>query len=179
MLSPEKVDTCSRLAFVALVAAFTGLVYFQTVKPLMAARRDLDAFHEAVQILSDAEGSVDRLQFEIRTVAAEIAETEALLPRDLDIDAFLEQLGDIAERAAVRVDQFTPHRARPYRMYRALPLEVHLSGSFPAVNEFLVELDRGSRLTQVERLDLKWSPGLKQCEANMRLALFFARGEVR
>ena len=60
MMKPKTVDTFGRIAAVLLVVGFIGLVYQQTVRPLLAARKDLGAFKEAVQILSDADGNIER-----------------------------------------------------------------------------------------------------------------------
>ncbi len=149
MMSPKKVDTFGRATALVLILGFLGLAYQQTIRPLLAARKDLGAFREAVQILSDAEGNVDRLNWEIDLVARQIEDSEPLLPQEIDLDAFLEQLGDLAATTDVRVEKFTPNTLVEQRLYRELPLDVSLSGPFMSIYNFLSQLERGSRLTRV------------------------------
>ena len=176
-MSPKKVDSFGRVTAFVLIAGFLGLAYQQTIRPLLAARQDLSAFKEAVQILSDAEGSVDRLNWEIDLVARQITQSEPLLPKQIDLDAFLEQLGDLAANAQVRVEKFTPHPLVAQRLYRELPLEVSLSGPFLSIYNFLFQLERGNRLSRVDRLAITHADRAEKCEASMRLTLFFASEE--
>jgi Tfp pilus assembly protein PilO len=177
MTNPKGVDKIGRIALIVLIVGFVWLAYQQTIQPLLAARKDLGAFKEAVQILSDAEGSVNRLNGEIDQASRQIAQNEPLLPREIDLDAFLEQLGDLAASTQVRVDRFSPHPLVAQRLYRELPLEVSLSGPFIGVYNFLYQLEKGSRLSRVDRLAIRFNEPQRQCKANMRLTLFYAGEE--
>ncbi|MFH1843026.1 MAG: type 4a pilus biogenesis protein PilO [bacterium] len=178
MNDPQKIDKLGRMAVLVLIVGFVGLAYHQTIQPLLAARKNLGAFTEAIQILSDAEGSVERLQWEVQVVSRQISQSEALLPKDIDLDAFLEQLGDLATTTQVRVERFQPFPPVPQRLYRELPLEVNLSGSFMSIYNFLFQLELGSRLCRIEKLGIVWNDSQQQCDATVRLTLYYAREEV-
>lgn len=174
---PERIDTIGRLTVTVLVASFAILVFHQAIRPLMAARRDLNGFRDAVEILADAEGSVDRLDREIQTVSAQIAESRALLPKTVNLDGFLEYLGELTEMTDTRIGKLAPKEAIEHRLYMELPLEVQVSGSFLAVYDLLVELEHGTRLCRVDRL-LVDSDGDGGCRAELKISLFFARGDM-
>ena len=80
MKDPKIVDRFGRLAAALLVVVFALLVSEQLIRPFLDARRNLSALREAVEILASAENDVDRLDIEIRQVAAEIQRSEAELP---------------------------------------------------------------------------------------------------
>ena len=65
MNNPRRVDLYGRITVVVLTMAFTGLIFQQAIRPLLSAKQNMDAFREAVEILTDAEGSVERLDSEI------------------------------------------------------------------------------------------------------------------
>ncbi|MBN1826701.1 MAG: type 4a pilus biogenesis protein PilO [Candidatus Eisenbacteria bacterium] len=175
---PKQVDLFGGLLAAAMIAGAAFLFSVRAVKPYIQTRAELGSFEEAVQILSDAEGSVDRLDAEIRRVGAEIAASEALLPRDLNLDSFLEQLGDLAASTGTRIEKLTPFGVEEYRLYRALPLEVTVSGSFLAIYEFLDRVENGARLSRIEELKMRGRRSEGECEAEMRLALYFAHEEM-
>jgi len=175
MTDPRSVDAAGRLTIVFLIAVFVALVFHQAIRPLLAARRDMNAFREAVQILTNAEGSVDRLDEEIQTVAEEIAASKALLPRSVNLDGFLEYLGDVAATTETHIEKLRPREVEDHRLYRELPLDVDVSGAFLKIYAFLEEIEEGDRLSRVERLKLTRNKTGRECKAEMRLALFFAK----
>ncbi|MFH1277602.1 MAG: type 4a pilus biogenesis protein PilO [Candidatus Eisenbacteria bacterium] len=171
---PERVDAVGRVTVVLLVAVFAAVVFHQAVRPLMAARRDLGAFRDAVEILADAEGSVDRLDREIRSVETEIAESRALLPRTVNLDGFLEYVGKAAGETETRIEKLTPKVPVEHRLYMELPVEVRVTGPFLSVYDLLIELEHGSRLCRIDRMKIE-SDREGKCRAEMTLSLFFAR----
>ena len=175
---PKQVDLVGGLLAAAMIAGLAFLLSVRAVKPYLTARSELGSFEEAVQILSDAEGSVDRLDAEIHRVSAQIAASEALLPQDLNLDSFLEQLGDLAASTGTRIEKLTHFGVEEYRLYRSLPLEVSISGSFLSIYEFLDRVENGKRLSRIEELKVRGRGNGGECEAEMRLALFFAREEM-
>jgi Tfp pilus assembly protein PilO len=177
MAGPKKVDIIGHLLLVLLIAAFAALTTRNVIHPFLEARENVGDFREAVGILSEADGSLDRLDAEIREVAANIAASEASLPRDLNLDAFLEQLGDLAEGTGVRVEQLLPSQMKVHRLFRELVLDVDVSGPFPAINEFLASVEHGDHLSRVSQLTVVGGRGRDLCTAHLRLALYFALEE--
>lgn len=177
MTDPRKVNALGRLATAALVVGFAALVSQQVLRPFLAAARDLGAFGEAVQILSGGEGDVDRLDAEIRMVSWEIAESKTRLPEEPNLDAFLEQLGQIGKQTRVRVEKLTPREIEDHRLFRKLKIEVHISGGFMAIYDFLIRLEGADQLSRVERLKVVATKTGDGCAADMQLALYFAPGK--
>jgi Tfp pilus assembly protein PilO len=176
MIDPPRVDRVGRIAAATLVVGFSALVTFQAIRPLVGARRDLGAFREAIVILSDAEVSVDRLDSEIQLATEDLRRSQSLLPAELNLDSFLEQVGEIAKDTGTRIETLTPVGSAEHHLFREMMLEVRVRGSFPEIREFLDQLEHGTQLSRVEQLQVAKSKGDEDCSASLRVALYFAPG---
>lgn len=176
MIEPRRIDLFGRTVLILLLAGFAVLLSRQAVQPLMAARRSMGGFREAVEILGDAEQTLDRLQSEIMTVSSEIESSQGQLPRSLSLDAFLVWLGSAAERTRIRADQVTPGQVEELSLYRQQRLAFRVTGSYTAIYRFLGELEEGEHLSRVEGLRIARLGEGRECVAEIRLLLFFAPG---
>ncbi len=176
-LEPGKIDVAGRITLVTILAVFGAFLTHKTVMPYLEAKKELNALEDAVSILSDAEGSVTHLNTEIQFVIDEIAKSEALIPTELNLDTFLDQIDGLARKSGARIEELTPHVVREHRLCRELPLEVQISGSFPSLYSFLIELEYGDRLARVEQFEIKKNPGDGSCRAEMQVALYFSKSE--
>jgi Tfp pilus assembly protein PilO len=172
---PKKVERLGRVALGTLLAAFLTAAWLQGVRPLMAAQRNLSSFRKAVQILTEAQGSAERLDAQVRRLNEEVARTEALLPRALNLDEFLEQVDGLAKRSGVRLISLTPDGTAEQELYREMFLEAQIQGPYAAVYGFLVTLEQGSRLLSLTDLQMSREPERGSCVARLRIALYFAR----
>jgi len=177
MTDPRRVDTLGRCALFALVALFALLAARQLIRPALAARKELRDFREAVAILTETEGDVDRLNAEIRQVARQVAESEALLPPQPNLDAFLEHLGALANDQRVHIETLTPQATTTHRLYREQEIDVRATGPFLALYRFLRALEHGPHLTRITRLEITRGTDGGACAAEIRLALYFAPAE--
>lgn len=174
MIDAARVDRIGRIAAAALAVGCAALVAHQAIRPLLGARRDLGAFREAMTILADAEGSVERLDREIRAATDDIRRSRSMLPPDLNLDAFLENVGGVAKATGTRIVTLAPHAEAEHRLFRELLLDVHVTGSYPAIRDFLERLEQGPQLSRVERLQMTRGASDEELSASVRLALYFA-----
>jgi len=176
VIEPTRVDRIGSIAAGALIVGFAALVTHQAIRPLAATRADLASFRQAITILAEAEVSVDRLDEEIRTVAEDLERSRAVLPGNRNLDAFLEQVDEIARSTGTRVVTLTPSAEAEHRLFRELMLEVRVTGSYRSIRDFLSRLENGEQLSRVEQLQLVTGVDEDPIAANVRLALYFAPG---
>lgn len=176
-IEPGKLDIAGRILIVLILAGFGVLATHKTILPYLSAQKELKAFEEAVVILSDAEGSVNHLNDEIRYVRGEIEKSEALIPADLNLDVFLDQLDHLARESGARIEELTPRPVREHRLCRELPLEVAVSGPFHAIYAFLIDLEYGDRLARIEQIEVESDGPGGTCSADMKVALYFSQGK--
>ena len=107
-------------------------------------------------------------------VAEKVAEYEALLPETLDLDLFLEELGNLAQRNQVHIEKLTPHKVKEHSLFRELVIDVRATGTYLAIYEFMHQLEHGKQLARARELRIaSGTPGGK-CAADIKLVLYFA-----
>jgi Tfp pilus assembly protein PilO len=173
MDDPVTVDRIGWVALVGLVTGFLLLIWFQGVRPLNAATQRAATYERAVEVLSGAEGRMTQLSQEVTAVAEAIASSEALLPRELNLDDFLAHIGRLADHAGVRVETLRPGQVRNRELFRELRIELRVIGEFLDVYAFLATLERTDQLARVERLQIVGNPDTP-CAADARLVLYYA-----
>jgi Tfp pilus assembly protein PilO len=178
MRDARQIDALGRVALMTLLLLFIGLVSRQVVRPLLIARHDLDAFRDAVQILSRAQGNLDRIDQEIQQAAAEIAAGEARLPPVLNLDEFLLRTEGSARTTGIRVEAITPREVIEHHHYRELDIDLRVTGSGMALCAFLGRLERSDQLSRVKELRIVGDPLEARCAMELRLALYFSLGEA-
>lgn len=175
MNNPKKIERLGKLALGVLLALFLSASYLRGIRPLLAAEKNLRSFHKAVRILTEAQGSAEKLDAQVRILSDEVARTEAMLPPALNLDEFLEQMDGLAKRSGVRLMSLTPDRTAEHDLYREMFLEAQVQGPYPAVYGFLVSLEQGSRLVSLTELQMSRQGDQGSCTARFRMALFFAK----
>jgi len=114
-----------------------------------------------------------------------ISQVEAKLPRRQDVEGILEQIWQMARRQDLTVRSVKTKDTEGNPLYRELPLEVVMSGSFEGFYRFLLELENLQRVTRMSDLTLKDSgravPGSTEApngsiSARFILRIYFAEG---
>jgi Tfp pilus assembly protein PilO len=177
MNDPERIDIIGHLALILLVAIFGAVTSTQVIQPFMASQKHVKDFREAVSILSEADGSLDELDEEIYRVASAIATSESLLPAEINLDLFLDQVGDLAAHRGVRVEHLAPSQIRQHRLFRELIIEIHVKGPFYSITQFIETLEYGDRLARINNLVMVPVSDSGLCSARISLALYFAPQE--
>jgi Tfp pilus assembly protein PilO len=174
MNDPNRIDIIGHVALLLLVATFAVITSTHVVQPFLASQENISNFREAVGILSRGDGSLDRLDEEISRVGSAIAASEAMLPAEINLDAFLDQIGDLAARRGIRVEILTPSQIRQHRLFRELVIEIHVRGPFHSITEFMSKVEGGDRLSRINNLTMVPERDSGVCSARMSLALYFA-----
>lgn len=174
---PRRLDTFGRIAIALVVTGFTLMIIHLAVRPIYAARGDLSAFQEAVQILSDAEGNLDKLDAEIGRISQDVEKSHAQLPRSVNLDVFLEWVGEIAAQTGVRVERLSPGEPEHQALYRRLHITARIVGRFEGIYDFLIALEQADQLSRVEQLSIVGAPEQIYSAADLTIALYFAPNE--
>jgi Tfp pilus assembly protein PilO len=174
MNDPRKVNILGHILLLLLVAAFAAMTSRHVVRPFLASQKNIMQFRKAVSTLSEADCSLNRLDQEIKRIESEIAAGEALLPADINLDVFLDQVGGLAASKGIHLEHLAPSQIRSHRLFRELVLEVHVRGSFLSITDFMAELESGQRLARINEITLVPYRDSQDCSARMSLTLYFA-----
>ena len=173
-VKPRQVDLFGRWLFTLCVAAFVVLLVHRGVRPFLRARADLGSFREAARILTDARGTLLKLNGDVNRLSQEVQAGEAQLPRTADLDGFLERLESCARETGVRVEMLSPKTVSDRGLYREQQIDVRVTGPFPHLYRMLNRLEGAEHLSRVEQLRIAGGQDGAPCAADLRLALYFA-----
>lgn len=174
VLDPKKIDLGGQIALAVMAVAFVAIISRQVLHPFIEARRHLGDFREAVDLMSQGEEGIDRLDRQVREVRQQIADSEARLPGAPNLEFFLGQVADMARHTHVNLEDLKPQGVQEHKLFRELAIDVRVSGSFPAVYAFLNQVEEAEQLSRVRQLRLIGDAAGAPIAAEIRLSLFFA-----
>ncbi len=174
MIEAKKIDLIGRAGIALLVVAFMAIISHQVVRPFLEAQRHMGDFREAVDLLSEGEEGIERLDRQVRTVRQQIAQSEARLPGAPNLEVFLGEVAELARETQVNIENLKPENVREHRLFRELEVEVRVTGRFAALYDFLNRLEEAEQLSRVEQLRMVSNQLGQPVAAEMRLALYFA-----
>jgi len=174
MTDPRKVEIAARLAQLGVLAAFSALMTARVVLPALALHREEAKLREALGVLKQANGDLKLLDEKLRRMRAQLKASEEMLPKEIDLDQFLDEVGEIAERKRVSVERLAPVSIGSHTLFRELVLDIQMEGRFLRLCEVMALLEGGKRLARINSLTLTPSREGRSCSATFRLALYFA-----
>jgi Tfp pilus assembly protein PilO len=174
VMEPKRIDLLGRVALAVMVVAFVAIITRQVLHPFLEARRHLGDFREAVELMSQGEEGIERLDRQVREVRRQISESEARLPGAPNLEVFLGQVAEMARQTHVNLEDLKPQGVREHRLFRELEIDVRVSGSFPAIYAFLNQVEEAEQLSRVEQLRVVGDAVGQPVAAELRLSLFFA-----
>ncbi len=176
-LAPRTIELVGRVTLSVMVVAFVAFVSRQVIHPLLEARRHMGDFREAVDLLSQGEEGIDRLDRQVREVRRQIAVSEGRLPGAPNLEVFLGQVADMARQSRVSLEDLKPQGVRQHKLFREMNIDVRVAGSFPAIYSFLNRVEEAEQLSRVQQLRLVGGAAGEPIAAEMRLSLFFAAAD--
>jgi Tfp pilus assembly protein PilO len=174
VLAPNRINLIGRIGVSIMLVAFVAIVSRQVIHPLLEARRHMGDFREAVDLLSQGEEGIERLDRQVREVRQQITESEARLPGAPNLEVFLGQVAEMARQSRVSLEDLKPQGVREHKLFRELDIDVRVAGSFPAIYAFLNRVEEAEQLSRVQQLRLVGGAEGEPIAAEMRLSLFFA-----
>jgi Tfp pilus assembly protein PilO len=173
MIAPSTIDHIGRATLVIVLGAFLVVISHRAVRPLLGAQERVRSLTEAVNILASTEAGIEELSAEIEAVSNELAATKAMLPPTAKLDAFLEQLNQLAAESGVTIEQLRPGDVSSHPLYRDLTIDIRVSGSFADVYALLRRLETGDRLVRIDRLQITGAGRDDACVGQLSIALYF------
>ncbi len=175
MPDQKRIALIAKGLLALLIVVFSVLSSRTAIDPLIKATRERIEYGEAVGYLADAETRMQEIRDERAEAAHAVKETEQRLPGEVNLDAFLGEVGEIAARTGTHIERLRPgeHASRP--LFRQLAMDVRVTGPFLSIYEFICELERSQHLTRIQNVTLLGDRMGGECAADMRVALIYAK----
>jgi Tfp pilus assembly protein PilO len=97
------------------------------------------------------------------------------LPHEVQLETFLRQLDQIAQRTSFTMTQIQPGQIQTAELYSTLALTITAEAAFPAFYDFLVALSEGPRLTNIDALTITRKPDSPLCDITFTLSIYMAK----
>lgn len=116
--------------------------------------RDAALLHEAVATNTQRLESAGATRRRLDELAGELAVLDEAIPQDQQIGAFLERLDQLARDAGLTGKSVKPALPLQAGKVACLPIDVNVTGRFPAMYEFLQRVEALPRVARIQRLEL-------------------------
>lgn len=128
-------------AGIAIAAACTVLGLWLGVGAALERRARSAGLEQERDALADerieARQTADELTSSIEAARAELDRTEITLRPESDLNTIFADLGSLAQRFAISVDQLEPGTSTDARLFRVVPLRFVGRGEFPDIAAFM------------------------------------------
>ncbi|MEN0019401.1 MAG: type 4a pilus biogenesis protein PilO [Planctomycetota bacterium] len=166
------------LAMLGLVLAIPVAAYFTVFVPqnesIAKAKDEISHKRALMEDLQRETARNEDLAAANAEIERRVAEIEARLPSDKEVDAIVRQVTDLAVEAGLEPPSITSRKPIRAAMYMEQPLEMETAGDFPGLYSFLQRLERLPRITRMLELDVsQQKPGERGIDIKFTLSIFF------
>jgi Tfp pilus assembly protein PilO len=168
----------SILCFVALAIALPAGAYFGVIRPTEKRRLDLQtdiaAKRENVATLHQSMGCVLDCTTKVETLRTAVAEFEARLPADGQMDKVLEDIWHLAQANSLQTRTVKTPAMQRTAGYSEQTMELSLAGDFAGFYQFLLQLEDSKRAMRIKKMHLSRLGGRDgEMQADVTLSVYF------
>ncbi len=163
---------------VVLLLAMPAAAYFLVFQPRNAqiseARREIAAKQGKLKQLETATRTISDLGTEIDRLTGAIELFEQKLPAEREVEVILKEVWEMAARAKLVPKSVRTDKPVAAAAYSELPIRMTLVGDFDGFYNFILDLEKVSRITQTPKLQIKKiNSDEGQLQADVVLSIFF------
>ncbi len=169
------------LIFIMLMLGLLGGGYYFVFKPASQKRADrlaeINMKKKALADLRHATAGIPDLERKINEIQAAIRFFESKLPQEREVDTILKEVWQRAEANGLQTRTIKTLKTERMAGYSELPINIVLAGDFNGFYDFLLQLEKLSRITRVNQMKLqKITNRDGAMEASLTLSVFFESG---
>jgi len=162
------------------IAVVTTAVLLLVVLPLQrriaADRATIDNGREQLVKLQRMAQRLNDLQADIKRLEEALAFFEGRLPQQKEIDVILREVWRIAEAKSLTPRSIRTGAPEAAARYNSQPITMSLEGKFSALYEFLLGLERMSRITKVRQMQIAKVPQTEGIvQVDLLMDIFFEK----
>lgn len=169
------------LLFVMVIIGLLACAYFFVFKPAsdkrLARQAEIEAKRKAVADVKQATAGISDVAKKIEELQQAIRFFESKLPQETEVDKILKEVWQMAEANSLTTKTIKTGRSERFAGYSELPIEMTLSGDFNGFYQFLIQLEKLSRITRLGQMKLEKITNIDGAmEAQLTLSIFFESG---
>lgn len=137
---------------VAMTSGFCFVVLEPQKRRLSALRTSIAAIEGQLAQRRAEVGELPEIDAKLKTADALLADFQTRIPADAELGDFVEDVSAIAERLGLGNRNIVPLTPQRQGAVTALPIRISFEAGFPAIFDFLRELERMPRVARVSEL---------------------------
>jgi Tfp pilus assembly protein PilO len=180
MISMKTIDLLGMSGVLGLVFGISwGFVQPQWQRHT-ALRAQEQVLQQQVDLSPQLQAGFAHQQAEVRAIEQRLSAFDLQLPQDVQLETFLRQLDDIAQRTGfimtqLQPGQLQPGQLQPGELYSILPIAITAEASFPVLYAFLAALSDIPRLTNIDALTVGRKAEQLVCDVTFTLLIYVAK----
>jgi len=170
------------MMFLCGLAVVGAGVYWLVCVPKLAERKKLLSREKALraQLAKSDEValSLNQIEAEIVNIKDRLKEFDERLPPTQQVDTFIMQVSQIAARTGLALETIQPKKPETKTLYSQIPLAITGKAKFPNFYNFLAEMRRIPRLTNISEFNVESNTLEPECSIDMTLLIYFSKHGV-
>lgn len=168
-------ETLFFLVLLAMPVATYYLVLLPKNQEIAQAREEMRRRQDKLRQLQVATRQIEDIGREIDKLTKAIDVFEAKLPAEKEVEVILKEVWQLAAKHNLKPRSIRTDKPIKNARYSELPLNMIIVGDFDGYYQFLLDLERLSRITRVTQMSLKKLSGDTegQMEAAFKLSIYF------
>jgi type IV pilus assembly protein PilO len=156
-------------AGLGVAVVLLGLGYWQIISPMQdtieAQKSKLKELQQKIQEGRTAQAQLPQFREEVRQLELELDKLLRILPARRNTPDLLRRIRALAEQGDFVLKRFTPGPLSDKDFYSEWPIEVDVEGTYHNLALFFDRISRFSRIINVENLEIKALPQVKNPKA--------------
>lgn len=166
------------LIFFLLLLGMPVAAWFYVYKPhneqIAQARQEIRNKQQKLHELEQATMRIDDLGEEIDKLTEVIKQFELRLPEEKEVEVVLKEVWETASQRGLNPRSVRTDKPIKSDRYTELPIKMIIVGDFDGFYEFMLDVERMSRITRIPEMKLKkLATAEGEMEATFTLSIFF------
>ena len=174
-MSPRMIDIACAISLLLLLSSAYVLGAKPQFQRLAQLREQESVLREQLGLRGQVNVGLDQIQSAVSRIEERLETFDQQLPQDEQLDHFLRQLGQIAERTGFKVKLIKPGHLLEQPQYSQLPIAITAESPFPVFYDFLSALAEMPRLTKVDALRVSRQQTGDLCNIDLTVLIYMAK----
>ncbi len=170
----DSIKLWATLAGMIVLFAAAVLVPFGIRDARLQAR--IDVAREDLGIADVDNTGLVRLNNEVQTLNAKVAERHQVIPSEQEISLVLKDLSQLINAPGVSGQEIITNKAKYFADYNILPVKIQFNAPFATAFDLVKRIETLSRVVRIDQLNIEAEPDYpsQPLVINLELSAFFA-----
>jgi Tfp pilus assembly protein PilO len=161
------------VAFCVLSGAYVIFVHVPLTSRLNDLRAEVSRTEAKIAEDKVSADRIEPLRREVDESRRQFKDFDRRLPRQQELGEFLREISNTAQEQHLESQRIQPGSPTRDKLYNRMPIILNFNGSFTDVVGFLEGLGKLTRLTRIERIEMKPTGEGQNLQVEMQVNIYF------